>query len=184
MTRPISRIHVVPDGWECRVALAQAVIVILCLSACGKPQSLIDGTRADKIVIVKSDRTMTLMSGERAMRTYKVALGKNPVGPKTRSGDHKTPEGLYVVDAKKSQSRFHLALHISYPNQSDRERAQRENVNPGGDVEIHGIENGLGWIGGLHRRVDWTDGCIAVTDSEIDEVWKAVVVGTPVEIRP
>ena len=124
------------------------------------------------------------MSGGQVLRTYKVALGRNPVGPKTRLGDHKTPEGEYVIDAKKNPSRFHLALHLSYPNQADRERAQRENVNPGGDVEIHGIENGLGWIGSLHRDVDWTDGCIAVTDSEIEEIWRAVAVGTPVEIRP
>lgn len=89
-----------------------------------------------------------------------------------------------MIDSKKNPSRFHLALHLSYPNPADRERAQREGVNPGGDVEIHGIENGLGWVGDLHRHVDWTDGCIAVTDSEIDEIWKAVAVGTPVEIRP
>jgi murein L,D-transpeptidase YafK len=127
---------------------------------------------------------MILMSGGQVLRTYKVALGRSPVGPKTRLGDHKTPEGEYVIDAKKNPSRFHLALRISYPNEADRERAQRENVNPGGDVEIHGIENGLGWIGSLHRQVDWTDGCVAVTDSEIEEIWNAVAVGTPVEIRP
>lgn len=89
-----------------------------------------------------------------------------------------------MIDAKKNPSRFHLALHISYPNEADRERAQRENVNPGSDVEIHGIENGLGWIGSLHRQVDWTDGCVAVTDSEIEEISTAVAVGTPVEIQP
>ncbi len=172
------------EGWEYRVALVQALIVALCFSACGKPQLLDHTTRVGKIVIVKSDRTMNLMSGDHVIRTYRVALGRNPVGPKTRYGDHKTPEGLYFVDAKKSPSRFHLALHLSYPNQADRDRAQKEHVNPGSDVEIHGIENGLGWIGSLHRRMDWTDGCVAVTDSEIDEIWNAVAVGTPVEIRP
>lgn len=123
------------------------------------------------------------MSGGQVLRTYKVALGRSPVGPKTHLGDHKTPEGEYVIDAKKNPSRFHLALHISYPNEADRQRTQRENVNPGGDVEIHGIENGLGWIGRLHRQVDWTDGCIAVTDPEIEEIWDAVAVRTLVEIR-
>lgn len=171
-------------AWERRVVLAQATMVLLFLLACGNPPSLNPEARVDKIVIVKSDRTMSLMSGERVIRTYKVALGKNPVGPKNRYGDHKTPEGLYVVDAKKNPSRFHLALHLSYPNTADRERAQKENVNPGGDVEIHGIENGLGWIGSLHRHMDWTDGCIAVNDAEIDEIWNVVPVGTPVEIRP
>ncbi len=154
------------------------------LAACGNPKPTNAGKRADRIVIVKSNRTMVLMSGEQVFRTYKVALGRSPVSPKTQLGDHKTPEGVYVIDAKKNPIRFHLALHISYPNKADRERAQREHVNPGSDVEIHGIENGLGWIGGLHREVDWTDGCVAVTDSEIEEIWDAVAVGTPVEIRP
>ena len=118
------------------------------------------------------------------MRTYRIAIGRNPVGAKRRQGDHKTPEGEYIVDAKKSESRFHLALHLSYPNLVDRERAQKAGVDPGGDIEIHGLENGLGWISGLQRHFDWTDGCIAVTDSEIDEIWKMVDVGTVVEIRP
>jgi murein L,D-transpeptidase YafK len=118
------------------------------------------------------------------LRTYSIAIGRSPVGAKTRSGDHKTPEGNYVIDAKKSNSRFHRALHLSYPSQTDRERAQAAGVDPGGDVEIHGIENGLGWIGSLHRKLDWTDGCIAVTDGEMDEIWIRVTVGTPIEIRP
>jgi len=118
------------------------------------------------------------------LRVYKVALGRNPVGPKMHKGDHRTPEGDYVVDAKKTNSRFYHALHISYPNESDRERARKEGQDPGGDVEIHGIQNGLGWIGKLHRSLDWTDGCIAVTDDEIDEIWNHVAVGTPVEIKP
>ena len=118
------------------------------------------------------------------MAAFEVALGRGPNGPKQRMGDHKTPEGEYVIDAKKSHSRFYRALHISYPNQMDRKRAQEAGVDPGGDVEIHGIQNGLGWIGGVHRRFDWTDGCIAVTDDEIDEIWNQVTVGTPVEIKP
>ena len=184
MLCPKLLVLIILDAWGHRVVFVHVIVALLCFSACGKSQSLDEGTLVDKIVIVKSDHTMTMMSGERVIRAYKVALGRNPVGPKTRYGDHKTPEGLYVVDAKKSQSRFHLALRLSYPNDADRERAQRENVNPGGDVEIHGIENGLGWIGALHRHADWTDGCIAVTDSEIDEISKAVAAGTPVEIRP
>ena len=94
------------------------------------------------------------MSGSQVFRTYKIALGRSSVGAKTQRGDHKTPEGNYIVDAKKSKSRFHRALHISYPNQADRERAERLGVNAGGDVEIHGIQNGLGWLGALHRRME------------------------------
>lgn len=164
--------------------LGLLALVLAFLPSCAEHDPLPEGTRADKIVIVKSAHTMSLISGSRVLRTYKVALGRDPVGPKTRAGDHKTPEGDYVIDAKKSQSKFHLALHISYPNGADRERALRDNVDPGSDVEIHGLENGLGWIGGLQRHFDWTDGCIAVSDHEMDEIWKAVSVGTPVEIRP
>jgi len=124
------------------------------------------------------------MRGDRTLQTYKVALGRDPVGAKTRKGDHKTPEGEYVVDSKNGSSRFYRALHISYPNEHDRERARNSGQNPGGDVEIHGIENGLGWVGGLHRTVDWTDGCIALTDAEMDQIWASVDVGTPVKIGP
>jgi murein L,D-transpeptidase YafK len=132
---------------------------------------------------MKSAHTLTLMKGTLELRTYKIAIGRNPVGAKTQRGDHKTPEGEYVIDAMKSSSRFHRALHLSYPNVADRDRAQAAGVNPGGDVEIHGIQNGLGWIGSLHRSIDWTDGCIAVTDDEIEDIWKRVGVGTA-EIRP
>ncbi|HUO26003.1 MAG TPA: L,D-transpeptidase family protein [Candidatus Aquilonibacter sp.] len=170
--------------WRQRGVLGLLALVLAFLPSCAEHDPLPEGTRADKIVIVKSAHTMSLISGSRVLRTYKVALGRDPVGPKTRAGDHKTPEGDYVIDAKKSQSKFHLALHISYPNEADRERGLRDNVDPGSDVEIHGLENGLGWIGGLQRHFDWTDGCIAVTDHEMDEIWKAVSVGTPVEIRP
>jgi murein L,D-transpeptidase YafK len=139
---------------------------------------------ADRVIILKSARTMTLMSGSKVLKVYKVAIGRSPIGPKTRVGDHKTPEGIYIVDAKKDPSRFHRAFHLSYPNPADVERARQLGVSPGGDIEIHGIENGLGWIGSMHRIFDWTDGCIAVTDPEIDEAWQMVPVGTVVEIRP
>jgi len=140
--------------------------------------------QADRVVIEKSKRTMTLMSGGMVLKTYKVALGGQPVGAKQRIGDHKTPEGLYIVDQKKAASRFHLALHISYPNARDKENARKLGVSPGGDVEIHGLGAKYGWVGAAHRQMDWTDGCIAVTNEEIDEIWPLVAVGTPVEIKP
>lgn len=160
-----------------------AFLAIVCASCASHPKGDLP-QQADTIIIVKSAHTLTLMRGDQILRTYKVALGRNPRGPKFRKGDHKTPEGLYTIDAKREDSRFYRALHISYPSAEDRKRAQAEGYDPGGDVEIHGIENGLGWIGPLHRSFDWTDGCAAVTDSEMDEIWKAVKVGTPVEIRP
>jgi murein L,D-transpeptidase YafK len=140
--------------------------------------------KAVRGVIVKSERTLTLMSTGKVLKTYKIALGGNPVGPKSKAGDKKTPEGDYVIDSKNAESRFHLALHISYPNTADRERAHKLRVNPGGDVEIHGLESKYAWVGPLHRQMNWTAGCIAVTNAEIEEIWRMVPVGTPVEIKP
>lgn len=127
---------------------------------------------------------MQLMHAGRTIKTFKIALGRQPVGPKTQQGDHRTPEGMYVIDGRNAHSKFHRSLHISYPNAADRERARRLGVSPGGDIFIHGLPNGYGWIGAAHRARDWTDGCIAVTDQEIEEIWKLVDNGTPVEIRP
>lgn len=140
--------------------------------------------KVDRIVVVKSTRTLTLMSGGRVLKTYKVALGAVPVGPKQEQGDHKTPEGVYSVQAKIPHSQFHLALLISYPNAADRERARKMGVKPGGAVEIHGLGDKYGYVGAAHRQFDWTDGCIAVTNEEIDQIYPLVDVGTPVEIRP
>jgi murein L,D-transpeptidase YafK len=139
---------------------------------------------ADRIVVMKSARTMTLESNGHALKTYKVALGGEPIGAKERQGDHKTPEGEYVVDAKNAQSQFYLALHISYPNAVDRARARKLGASPGGDVEIHGLGKKFGWIGARHRLSDWTDGCVAVTNEEIEEIFKMVPVGTRVELKP
>lgn len=139
--------------------------------------------KADRIVIVKSERTLTLRRGSKVLKTYKIAMGGDPVGPKEKAGDKKTPEGEYVIDSKNAKSRFHLALHISYPSATDRERARKLGVSPGGDVEIHGLESKYAWVGSLHRQLDWTAGCIAVTNPEIEEIYKLVPVGTPVEIR-
>lgn len=138
--------------------------------------------KVDRIVVVKSTRTMTLISDGKVLKTYKVALSREPVGAKERAGDHKVPEGEYVVDSKVPHSRFHLALHISYPNVADRERARELGVKPGGSIEIHGLPSKYAWLGSVQHYVDWTDGCIAVTNSEIEEIYKLVPVGTPVEI--
>ena len=140
--------------------------------------------KADRIIVHKHARTMELMHDGKVLKTYKIALGGEPVGPKTRQGDHKTPEGTYTIDRRSAHSQFHRALHISYPNAADRQRARKLGVPPGGDIFIHGLHNGYGWIGAAHRARDWTDGCIAVTDQEIEEIWRMVDNGTPVEILP
>ncbi len=140
--------------------------------------------RADSILILKKDHVMELLAGGKVIRTYKVALGQGGLAPKEREGDGRTPEGRYTIDAKYAVSHYHKALHVSYPNGEDRKRAAKLGVSPGGAIMIHGLPNGKGWIGAGHRLYDWTLGCIAVTDEEIDEVWELVPVGTPVEIRP
>ncbi|MBZ5684547.1 MAG: L,D-transpeptidase family protein [Acidobacteriia bacterium] len=139
---------------------------------------------ADRVVVLKKERTLQLLSGGRVIRSYKVALGGDPVGAKTRQGDHKTPEGIYVLDSRNAHSQFHRSIHISYPNARDRAAARTKGISPGGDVFVHGLPNGYGWAGASHRLKDWTDGCIAVTDDEIEEIWKAVADGTAIEIRP
>lgn len=138
----------------------------------------------DQVVVVKSARTLTLLAKGKAVRSYKVALGSEPVGAKQREGDHKTPEGAYVLDRRNPKSRFYRSIHISYPNEQDRKRAAQLGVSPGGDIMVHGLPNGFGWLGATHREKDWTDGCIAVTDKEMDEIWELVRDGTPIEIRP
>ncbi|HEY9245396.1 MAG TPA: L,D-transpeptidase family protein [Candidatus Methanoperedens sp.] len=139
---------------------------------------------ADKILIEKKERRLTLISKGKALKTYKIALGGNPNGPKERQGDNKTPEGIYIIDSRNKDSRYHRSLHISYPNEKDKKRARELGVSPGGDIMIHGIKNGFSWTGDFHADVDWTKGCIAVTDEEIEEIYKLVPNGTAVEIRP
>lgn len=139
---------------------------------------------ADKILIEKKARRLTLISKGEVIKTYKVALGGNPDGPKERQGDNRTPEGTYVIDSRNNDSHYHRSLHISYPNERDKKRARELGVSPGGNIMIHGIKNGFSWVGDAHAEVDWTKGCIAVTDEEIEEIGKLTPNGTIVEIRP
>ena len=139
---------------------------------------------ADRILIEKKERRLTLISKGKVFKTYKIALGGNPIGPKERQGDNKTPEGTYVVDSRNKDSSYHRSLHISYPNDMDKKRAKQLGVSPGGDIMIHGIKNGFSWVGDSHTGIDWTKGCIAVTDEEIDEIDRLAPNGTIVEIRP
>ena len=139
---------------------------------------------ADKVLIEKQARRLSLLAKGEVIKTYKIALGGNPVGPKERQGDNKTPEGTYHIDARNGNSGFHLSLHISYPNEHDKKRAKKLGVSPGGDIMIHGIKNGFSQVGASHAETDWTEGCIAVTNQEMEEIYKFVPIGTIVEITP
>lgn len=142
------------------------------------------GMRADYILVEKAVRRLTLFANDKAIRTYSVALGRSPVGPKLTKGDHRTPEGTYMIDARNPDSRYHLSLHISYPNEIDREVAAMAGVVSGGSIMIHGTGEEYEWMGRFHTVNDWTDGCIAVTNEEIEEIWQLVPDGTPIKIRP
>ncbi len=141
--------------------------------------------KADKIVVFKSKRVILLLNNGEIIKAYRISLGKNPDGHKIREGDQKTPEGTYVIDSRFTDSKFHLALHISYPNNVDIINAEKLGVDPGGNIMVHGLPNGLGKkIGKLHRLTDWTNGCIAVTNSEMEEIWQLVPDGISIEIKP
>lgn len=128
---------------------------------------------------------MVLLDGQdRVLRRYKISLGKHPKGHKQQEGDERTPEGHYVISGRNFNSRYYLSLKISYPNLHDVAQAKARGVSPGGDIMIHGLPNGLGWFGTEHRRYDWTDGCIAVTNAEMEEIWRMVPDWTPITIYP
>ena len=139
---------------------------------------------ADSIVVDKSKHRLSLYHRGALLRSYLVALGQQPVGDKVRIGDMRTPEGVFRIAARNPESRYHRALRISYPDAAHRARAQKLGVSPGGDIMIHGLPARQAWVGAAHRDFDWTEGCIAVTNQEIEEIWSAVPVGTPIQIKP
>jgi murein L,D-transpeptidase YafK len=162
---------------------AGAALLSASLFACATPQA--PQQFADRVVVEKSKRSMHLMQNGRVLKSYKVALGQDPVGHKLQQGDSRTPEGVYTVDFRRTQSRFNLALRVSYPSPQDRQYAASRGVDPGGEIYIHGQPTG----GVSPARLaetgpDWTDGCIAVTNPEMQEVFALVRDGTTVEIRP
>lgn len=140
--------------------------------------------KADRLVVIKSARQLLLMHDGYAMRVYRIALGRYPTGRKIREGDARTPEGTYTIDDKVADSDFYKAIHISYPNFDDLARADALGVDPGGQIMIHGLPNRMSAERVGHPLIDWTLGCIAVSNREMDEIWRLVDVGTPIEIHP
>lgn len=165
-----------------------AVLLVALLAVAGYAHwpisPLPDAARADRLLVLKGERRLILFKDGVAIRDYRIALGRNPLGPKAEEGDGRTPEGGYVIDYRKPDSDFHRALHISYPSPADQAAAAARGVDAGGQIMIHGIRNGQGIMGRWHRMRDWTAGCIALTDAEIEQIWQAVPDGTPIEIRP
>ena len=140
-------------------------------------------SHADRVVIEKSKRTLTAYAGKQVIATFRVALGREPVGPKACQGDYRTPEGHYKIIGQNPISSYYRSLRLDYPNAEDIANARKMRCDPGGNIVIHGLQNGYDWVGRTHCSVDWTSGCIAVTNQEMDYLWKILPVGTPVEIR-
>jgi murein L,D-transpeptidase YafK len=140
--------------------------------------------KADRVVVLKGERKLVLMRGDQVLKVYRVALGRYAKGAKTRLGDAKTPEGSYTLDYRLSKSAFHRAIHISYPNARDRALARSQGVEPGGKIMIHGLAKNWTADDLNHPNLDWTQGCIAVTNREIEEIWRLVSDGTPIDIHP
>ncbi len=140
--------------------------------------------KADEVLVIKHERKLYLRRQGETLKWFWVALGKNPVGQKSQIGDGRTPEGIYRIEGRDANSDFYRALWLSYPNGADRERAQQLGVNPGGGIMIHAVPKGYEPTGPGERMIDWTDGCIAVTNADMDEIWDRVPDGTRVEILP
>jgi len=167
--------------------MLRAVVAVVLLGAlvwAHWPETPIANLPVTQIVVLKAERQMILYSGDRPLKAYRVALGRNPVGQKQREGDRKTPEGEYFIASHNPRSSCHLALHISYPTPEQAAAARQSGGEPGGDIMIHGLRFGFGWLGKFHTLVDWTAGCVGVTNEEIDEIYRVVPDGTKVIIRP
>jgi murein L,D-transpeptidase YafK len=147
-------------------------------------QRLPRGFTIDRIVVRKADREMDVYSQGSLVKTYAISLGGSPEGHKEQQGDAKTPEGRYRIDSRNANSGYHKNLGVSYPDKNDLKRAAKMNVDPGGQIKIHGLPNGQSFIGKFHRWKDWTAGCIAVTNDEMDDLYNSVPIGTPIEILP
>jgi len=164
--------------------VATTLIVMLAAGPAGAAEALPPETRVDRVVIEKALRKLTLIKDEKPVRTYHVALGAQPNGPKRREGDQRTPEGVYTIDARNPRSDFFLSLRISYPNDEDVARARAAGADPGGQIMIHGLPNEPKYAESMYEGWDWTDGCIAVSNSDMIDIWLMTDENTPIEIRP
>ena len=140
--------------------------------------------QADEVIVHKAERRLYLMQNGRVLRSYRIALGLDPQGPKERAGDFRTPEGRYLLTRRNPRSDYFLSIQVSYPNADDMRRAQREHVDPGGSIMVHGLPNALSHKPSYYAKSDWTDGCIALSDSDMVEVWLMTRDNTPIEILP
>jgi murein L,D-transpeptidase YafK len=161
--------------------LLRAILAAVFLPAPAADHPLPVSPTADRVLVLKRERKLYLLRGNKILKSYRVALGGHPVGAKTREGDERTPEGDYLLDWHNPDSDYYKSIHISYPNAKDMARARKLRIPPGGDLFIHGQPNDL--TGSAKQSGDWTAGCIAVSNAEMDEIWRAVADGTPIVIK-
>jgi murein L,D-transpeptidase YafK len=157
------------------------LLIILTMLSSGYTLAL---EKADTVVVIKSKSALYLKREGKILKKYHIALGPHPKGAKQQEGDGRTPEGSYVLDFKKNDSAYYKSIHISYPNDLDQDNALQKGLRPGGDIMIHGQKNGFEKLAAITQRTNWTKGCVAVTNKEMDEIWDAIEIGTPIEIRP
>jgi murein L,D-transpeptidase YafK len=178
--RPILTILVLALGFVASQASARTQADVSPADTSAMPPSLL----ADRVVVRKSERRMYLMHGSTVLRSYRVALGLNPVGPKEQEGDSRTPEGHYQLTRRNPRSEYFLSIQVSYPNDRDLQRARRNRLTPGGAIMIHGLPNELRREPAYYEKRDWTDGCIAVSDSDMLEIWLMTPQDVPIDILP
>lgn len=164
------------------VLIMSSSVIVYAKSGIDNKQALPKNTVADKVFVDKSARVLQLLDGDKVIKSYHIALGGNPIGHKQQEGDQRTPIGSYTLDYKNEKSQYYRSIHVSYPNAADKARAKERGVSPGGAIMIHGQKNGFGALAALTQQRDWTAGCIAVTDDEMDEIMATVKVGTAIEI--
>ena len=140
--------------------------------------------KAELVIVIKNEYRLYLIRDEKLFASFPVVFGPNPKGHKQQQGDERTPEGEYVLDYKNTNSSYYKSIHISYPNDQDRENAKKLGVSPGGDIMIHGQPNRWGKFSLVTQLFNWTNGCIALSNRDMDAVWNAVDPGTPIQIRP
>ncbi len=159
-------------------------LIIATLALSLPPSAEASLNTADRVVVIKQERRLYLYRGDKVLRSYRISLGGNPVGHKLRQGDQRTPEGRYLLDWRNPESRFYRSIRISYPNQQDLERARAQGFSPGGAIMIHGLPNKYAEAPELFADLDWTEGCIAVSNQAMDEIWRMVADTIPIEIHP
>lgn len=164
--------------------MRQRLSLLFLLLGCCLLLPTLASANADRLVVKKSARKLFLFAGDELLRSYEVALGRNPVGHKERRGDYRTPEGNYLLDWRNPQSRFYRSIHISYPNENDRRRAAAMGVDPGDSIMIHGVPDRYRDDQEFIISLNWTEGCIAVTNKDMEEIWALVADNTPIEILP